>query len=145
MLVVSSENSRCDLIFLISRNWCRDLTLSAFTTFLCGDLDSMSRPHFCCRLLFFLVTAPLFMLQRHSVIFSLQAGCDSTLLVCLFSCLDVVIWSQQSSFFNQCNSCRDLTVIPFAEIYVATSIPCRNIISVSSYIDLCYEHAFLTL
>ena len=40
-------------------------------------------------------------------------------------------------------SCRDLTVLPFAEIYVATSISCRDIISVASYVDLCCDHIFL--
>ena len=40
-------------------------------------------------------------------------------------------------------SCRDLTVLPFAEIYVATSISCSDIISVASYVDLCCDHVFL--
>ena len=40
-------------------------------------------------------------------------------------------------------SCRDLTVLPFAEIYVATSISCRGIISVVGYVDLCCDHVFL--
>ena len=87
---------------------CRDLTPFTFTAFLCRDLDSMLRPHFCCQLLCFLVTAPLFMLRRHSVVLSLQEGHDSTLLVCLFSCRDVVIRSRPSNFFNQCNSFRNL-------------------------------------
>ena len=107
MLVVSSDNSGCDLIFLVSRNWCRDLTLSAFTAFLCRDLNSMSPTHFCCQPPCFLVTAPLFMLRRYSVVLSLQAGHDSKLLVCLFSCSDVDIRSQPSIFFNHCNSCHD--------------------------------------
>ena len=87
---------------------CHDLTLSTFTAFLCRDRDSMLRLHLCCHPLCFLVTAPLFMLRRHSAILSLQEGRDSTLPVCLFSCRDVVIRSQPSNFFNQCNSCRDL-------------------------------------
>ena len=87
---------------------CCNLTLSAFTAFLCRDLDSMSRPHFCCQPLCFLVTAPLFLLRRHSVVLSLQEGRDSTLVVCLFSCCNVVIRSRPSNFFNQCNSYRDL-------------------------------------
>ena len=102
MLVVNSENPIATSFFLFSRNWCRDLTLSTFTAFLCRDLDSMSRPPFCCQPLCFLVTAPLFMLRRHSVVLSLQEGRDSTLLVCLFSCCDVVIRSRPSNFFNQC-------------------------------------------
>ena len=48
MLVVSSENSSCDLIFLVARNCCRDLTLSAFTALFFHDLNSMSRPLFYC-------------------------------------------------------------------------------------------------
>ena len=49
-----------------------------------------------------------FKLRNHSVVLSLQAGRDSNLLVCLFSCRDVDIRSRQSSFFNHCNSCHDL-------------------------------------
>ena len=40
-------------------------------------------------------------------------------------------------------SCRDLTVLPFAKIYVATSISCRGTITVASYVDLCCDHIFL--
>ena len=106
---------------------CRDLTLFAFTASLCRDLDLMTRPHFCFHPICFSVTTPLFMLRRHSVVLNLRAGRDSSFLVCLFSCRDVVIRSRPSSFFNQCNSYRDLTVLPFAEIYVSTSIPCHNL------------------
>ena len=74
---------------------CRDLTLYAFTVFLCRDLDSMSRHHFCCQPLYFLVTTSLFMLRHHSVVLSLQADRDSNLLVCLFSCRDMDIRSYQ--------------------------------------------------
>ena len=41
-------------------------------------------------------------------------------------------------------SSRDLTVLPFTEIYVANSISCCNIISVVNYVDLCCYHVFLT-
>ena len=86
---------------------CHDLTLSAFTTFLCRNLDLMSRHHFYCQPLCFLCS--FFLKLRHLlVVLSLQAGRDSTLLVCLFSCHKVVIKLRPSSFFNQCNSCRDL-------------------------------------
>ena len=108
MLVISSENSGCDLLFLVSKNWCRDLTLFAFTTCLCRDLDLMLRHHFYCHPICFLVVTFFFRLRHLSVVLSLQAGRDSTLLVCLFSCRDVLIKLRQSSFFNQCNSCRDL-------------------------------------
>ena len=87
---------------------CCDLTLSAFISFLCHDLGSMSRPDFCCQPPCFLVTSPLFMLRRHSVVLSLQAGRDSKLLVCLFSCRDVDIRSRPSIFFHHYNSCRNL-------------------------------------
>ena len=114
MLVVSSENLIMTSFFLfpgigvaISIR-CRDLTLSTFTAFLCRDLDSMSRPHLCCQPLCFLFTAPLFTLRRHLVVSIQQEGRDSTLLVCLFSCRDVVIRLRPSSFFNQYNSCCEL-------------------------------------
>ena len=114
MLVVISENPVTTSFFLFSKNWCHDLNSMSRPHSLClyciscRDFDSMSRPHFCCQPLCFLVTAPLFMLQRHSVVLSLQEGRDSTLLVCLFSYRDVVIRSQPSNFFNQCNSYHDL-------------------------------------
>ena len=118
-----------------------------------------------------------FKLRHHSVVLSRQAGRDSNLLVCLFSCRNMDIRSRPSSFFNHYNSYRDLksmsrpfllpiqsqphfsvsivstqfsiyghdlTVLPFIEIYVATSISCHDIISVASYVDLCCEHVFLT-
>ena len=87
---------------------CRDLLLSAFTAFLCRDFDSMSRPHFCCRSLCFLVTANLFMLRRHLVVLSLQEGHDSTLLVCLFSCRDQVISLISAILVATSKVCRDL-------------------------------------
>ena len=37
----------------------------------------------------------------------------------------------------------DPTFLPFAEIYVATSISCRDIISVASYVDLCCDNVCL--
>ena len=51
-----------------------------------------------------------FRLRHHSVILSLQAGRDSNLLVCLFSYRNVDIRSRPNSFFNHCNSCRDLKI-----------------------------------
>ena len=144
---------------------------------------SVSRPRFNVATSF-LLSASLILghgfslrLRHHSVVLSLQAGCDSNLLVFLFSGRDVDIRSRQSSFFNHCNSyhdlksmsrplflpiqsqphfsvstvsiqfsisSRDLTVLPFAEIYVAASISCCDIISVASYVDLCCDHVFLT-
>ena len=95
MLVVSSENPVTTSFFLFigigvaTSIQCNGLTLSAFTAFLCRDLDSMSRPHLCCQPLCFLVTTPFFMLRLK--------------IVCLF-----IVLSRPSSFFNQCNSCRDL-------------------------------------
>ena len=52
-----------------------------------------------------------FMLRHRSVVLSLQAGRDSKLLACLFSCRDVDIRSRPSIFFNHCNSCRDLKIM----------------------------------
>ena len=115
-----------------------------------------------------------FMLRHPSLVLSFQAGRDSKLLVCLFSCRDVDIRSRLSIFFNHCNSFRDLrsmsrpsllpiqsqphfsistvpfnfsisgcdlTVLPCFGIYVATSTS----VHVSSYVDLCCDHVFLTL
>ena len=106
MLVVSSENSGCDLILLVSRNYCRDLNSMSRPHSLCLYCISMSRPRF--------DVATYFLLRRHSIVLSFQAGRDSKLLVCLFSCRDVEFRSRASIFFNHCNSCRDL------KNYVAT-------------------------
>ena len=151
MLVISSENSGCDLIFLVSRNWCHDLNSMSQPDPLCLYYISVSRPQFDVATSFMLSASLLlgcsffFRLRHLSVVLSLQAGRDSTLLICLFSCRDMVIRLRPSSFFNQCNSCRNLTVLPFVEIYVTTSIPCRDIISVAIYVDLCCDHVFMTL
>ena len=59
-----------------------------------------------------------------------DSGCDSFLL---FLAVDVATTI----------SCRDLTVLPFAEIYVAVSISCRDINYVASYVDLCCDDVFL--
>ena len=40
-------------------------------------------------------------------------------------------------------SCRDLTVLPFTDIFVVTLICCRDIISVGSYVDLCCDNVFM--
>ena len=143
----------------------------------------MSRPRFDVATSF-LLSASLILghgfslrLRHHLVVLSLQAGHDSNLLVSLFCGRDVDIRSRPSSFFNHCNSCRDLKsmsqpfflpiqsqphfsvstisiqfsisgrdliVLPFAEIYVVTSISCRDIISIAIYVDLCCDHVFLT-
>ena len=39
---------------------------------------------------------------------------------------------------------HDLTILPFAEIYVATLISCQDIISIASYVDLYCDHVFPT-
>ena len=59
-----------------------------------------------------------------------DSGCDSFLL---FLAVDVATTI----------SYRDLTVLPFAEIYVTTLISCRDINSVASYVDLCCNNVFL--
>ena len=151
MLVISNENSGCDVLFLISRNCRHDLNSMSRIDSLCLYYISVLRPRFDVPTSFLLSASLLlcrsffFRLQHLSVVLSLQVGCDSTLLVFLFSCRDVVIKLRPSSFFNQCNSYRDLTVLFFSKIYVATSIPCHDIISVSIYVDLCCDHVFLTL
>ena len=135
MLVVSSENSGCDLIFLVSRNRCLNLTLSAFTTFLCSDLESMSRPLFCCDV----IQLPL----------AFEQVVTQNMLLCLFSCHDQVFslitailvatsksmsrpsllpiqsqphFSVSTVPFNFYISGRDLTILLYFGIYVATSI-----------------------
>ena len=114
MLVISNENSGCDLLFLVSRNWCRNFNSMSQPDSLCLYYISVSRPRFDVTTSFLLLASLLlcrnflFRLRHLSVVLSLQAGRDSTLLVCLFSCRDVVIKLRPSSFFNQCNSCRDL-------------------------------------
>ena len=163
MLVVSSENPVATSFFLfpgigvMTSIRCRDLTLSSFAAFLCRDLDSMSQPHFCCQPLYFLVTT-LFMLRRHSVVLSLREGRDSTLLVFLFSCHDVVIRLRPSNFFNQCNSCRDLKsmsrsdcysfllkYLPRPQFHVTTSflLPAILILVVTTFSVTCRDLAVL--
>ena len=114
MLVINSENSGCDLVFLVSRNWCRDLNSMSRPDSLCLYYISVSRPRLDVATSFLLSPSLLlgrsffFRLRHLSFVLSLQASRDSTLLVCLFSCRDVVIKLRPSSFFNQYNSCRNL-------------------------------------
>ena len=61
---------------------------------------------------------------------SADSGCDKFLL---FLAVDVATTI----------SCHDLTVLPLAEIYVATSKACHDTIYVASYVDLCYDNVFL--
>ena len=143
---------------------------------------SVLRPRFNVATSFLLSTSLIlghsfsFRLRHHSVVLSLQAGHDSNLPVC---CLLVTTWAlgQPSSFFNHCNSCRDLKsmlrpfflpiqsqphfsvftisiqfsissrnliILPFSKLYVMTSISCRDIISIASYVVLCCDHIFWT-
>ena len=101
MLVVSSEASGCDLLFLVSRNWCRDLNLMSRPHSLCLYCISMLRPRFDVATSFMLSSSLLlgynfsFMLRHPSVVLNFQAGRDSKLLVYFFSCRDVDIRSDQ--------------------------------------------------
>ena len=114
MLVVSSETSGCDLPFLVSRNWCRDLNSMSRPHSLFRYSISVSRPRFDVETSFLLSSSLLlghsfsFMLRHPSIVLNFQAGRDSKLLVYLFSCRNVDIRSQLSIFFNHCNTCRDL-------------------------------------
>ena len=113
MVVVSSETSGCDLPFLVSRNWCRDLNSMPRPHSLCLYCISLSRPRFNVATSFLLSSSLLlghsfsFMLRHPSIVLNFQAGRDSKLLVCLFSCRDVDIRSLPSIFFNNCNYCRE--------------------------------------
>ena len=153
MLVVSSENSGCDPLFLF-------LGIGVVTWLFLPLLRFCVTTSFLLSASLILSHSFSFRLRHHSVILSLQAVRDSNLLVCLFSCRDVDIRLRPSSFFNHSNSCRDLksmsrpfllpiqsqphfsvstvfiqfsisgsdlTVLPFAEIYVATSISCSDL------------------
>ena len=100
--------------FLFSRNWCRDLNSMSRLDSLFLYYISMSRPRIDAAASF-LLSASLFLgrsfsfrLRHHSVVLSLQADCNSKLLLCSFSCRDVDIRSRPSNFFNHCNSCHDL-------------------------------------
>ena len=77
-----------------------------------------------------LQSRPGLLCRDHVSFSSDDSGCDSFLL---FLVVDVATTI----------SCRDLTVLPFAEIYVATSISCRDINFVASYVDLYYDNVFL--
>ena len=68
--------------------------------------------------------------SRPDVFCSDDSGCDNFLL---FLGVDVATTI----------SCSDLTVLSFAEIYVTTSILCRDINSVANYVDLCCDNVFL--
>ena len=103
---------------------------------------SVSRPRFDVATSFLLSASLLlghnfsFRLQHHSIVLSLQPGRDSKLLVCLFSCCDVDIRLRPSSFFNHCNSCRNLKCMsrPFFPSHpVATSFLSLNSFHSISY------------
>ena len=136
MLVVSSKNSGCDLPFLVSKNWCRDLNSMSRPDSLCLYYISVSRPRFDVATSFMLSTSLLlghnfsFRLRHHSVVLSLQGGRDSKLLVC---CFLVSTWTLG----------RDQVISLITAIPVTTSILCRDIIYVASYVDLCCDHVFL--
>ena len=137
MLVVSSETSSCDLPFLVSRNWCRDLNLMSRPHSLCLYCISVSRPRFDVATSFLLSSSLLlghnfsFMLRHPSIVLNFQAGSDSKMLVCLFSCCNVDIRSRLSIFFNHCNSCRYLKSMSRPSLLFIQSQPHFSISTVS--------------
>ena len=145
MLVVSSETSGCDLPFLVSRNWCRDLNSMSRPHSLCLYCIFVSRPHFYLSSSLLLGHSFSFMLQHPSVVLNFQAGRDSKLLVCflivtwtlgsdqVFSLILAILVATSKVFrephysvstvsFNFSIFGRELTVLPCFGIYVATSI-----------------------
>ena len=137
MLVVSSKTSSCDLPFLVSRNWCRDLNSMSRPHSLCFYCISLSRPRFNVVTSFMLLSSLLlchsfsFMLQHPSVVLNFQESHDSKLLVCLFSCRDVDIRSRPSIFFNHSNSCRDLKSMSQPSLLPIQSQPHFSVSTVS--------------
>ena len=99
MLVVSSETSSCDLLLRPPFSCFQELVLRPQT-------DVATSLSFV--ILFASWSQLLFHVATSLVVLSFQAGHESKLLVCLFSCRDVNIRSRPSIFFNHCNSCRDL-------------------------------------
>ena len=96
MLVVSSETSGCDLHFLVSRNWCRDLKSMSRPHSLCLYCISMSQPRLDVATSFLLSSFLLlghnfsFMLRHPSFVLSFQAGRDSN---CWSACFLVATWT----------------------------------------------------
>ena len=110
---------------------CRDLTLFAFIFIF------VSRPRFDVVALFLLSYSLLlghsfsFMLRHPSIVLNFQAGRDSKLFVCLFSCRDVEIRSRPSIFFNHCISCHDLKSMSRPSLLPIQSQPHFSVSTVS--------------
>ena len=114
MLPVSSENPIATSFFLFlgigvaTSIQCHGLTLSAFTAFMCHDLDSMLQPRFDVTTSF-LLSASL-----------LLGHCSSFHVATSFGCLELssrprlnfsgllIFLLRPINFFNQCNSYRNL-------------------------------------
>ena len=123
---------------------------------LCFYCNSVSRPQKYVATSFLLSSFLLlghsfsFMLQHHLVVLSFQAGRDSKLLICLFSCRNMDIRSQPSIFFNHCNSCHDLKSMPRPSLlpiqsqphFLVSTVPLQFSIS-SRNLDLMSQHEFL--
>ena len=99
-------------------------------TILGRDLRSLSRHHVCSRSVKSVVTSGNWSQPSFKFVLAIVESqpdvfcCDKFLL---FLVVDVVTTI----------SCRNLVVVLFAEIFVATSISYRDIISIASYVDLC--------
>ena len=118
---------------------CRDLTLSAFTIFLCRDIIFVVSLFASWSQLLFQVATPFSCLEPSS-----RSRLNFAKPMWSLSCNQVVSLISAIPVATS-KVCRDLTVLFFAEIYVAISIPCRDIISVASYVDICCDHIFMTL
>ena len=150
MLVVSNENSGCDLIFLVSRNRCRDLNLMSRPLFCCDviqlsyrGLEFRSRPNIffnhwnsCRNLKKYVATIP----SSYSVATS-SLSLNSSLQFLYF-------WSRPDCSAMFWNICHDLDLMsrhqfllpvmlifvttmffrPFNKFNVTTLVPCRDLV-----------------
>ena len=137
MLVVNSENSGCNLNFLFSQNWCRDLNSMSRPHSLCLYCISVSRPRFDVTTSFLLSSSLLLChCSYFHVAMSLSCLEPSSRSRLIFTDLLIFLLRrghqvQPSSFFNQCNSCCDLNSMSRPGCLAVHDILCRDLNSMS--------------